>query len=67
MQNGTISVRNLLLQQLYKIERKAPIKSLLYMVNTFNTKGTQAQQQQQQPEGDCLVVGSWDKTVSLYL
>lgn len=70
MYSGVISVRNQQMDELQRFERRGPIRCLLFLPPTFQQgKGSQVQAQQQSTnlDGESLVVGSWDKTLSFYL
>ena len=69
MQSGVISVRNQQMEELQRFERRGPIRCLLFLPTTFQQgKGSQIQSQQQNSlEGESLVVGAWDKSLSFYL
>ena len=69
MQNGTISIRNQQAEETQIIERRAPIWCLTFIPNNSQpSKGSQIQPSQNGAslEGDILVVGCWDKTLTLY-
>ena len=69
MYSGVISVRNQQMDELQRFERRGPVRCLLFLPSTFQ-QGKGSQVQAQQPgnlEGESLVVGSWDKTLSFYL
>eukprot|EP01038_Epipyxis_sp_PR26KG_P005400 gene5400-7484_t len=77
--NGTITLRNQQAEEIQKIERKAPVWSLLFIPDYFTVKAAAPgvatsgnfTQQGSAPSvvselTDALAVGCWDKTFSLY-
>lgn len=76
MLNGWISIRNVNSDELHHIERRAPIWSLQFIPGTSGSTGGQKNTNSTgnaSPTGnagsqdsDLLVVGCWDKTLSLY-
>jgi WD40 repeat protein len=77
MLNGWISIRNVNSDELHHIERRAPIWSLQFIPGTSGSSGggqkTTNSTGNASPSGnagsqdsDLLVVGCWDKTLSLY-
>lgn len=68
MQSGLISIRNQQAEETQRIERRAPVWALAFIPTTVQAgKGSQIQPgQTASGEGDTLVVGCWDKTLSFY-
>lgn len=71
MLNGWIMIRDSHGQELHRIERKAPIWCLQFISGggsggVVATKGNASPTNPNGQESDLLVVGSWDKTLSLY-
>jgi hypothetical protein len=77
MLNGWISIRNVNSDELHHIERRAPIWSLQFIPgtsgssssapkNTNSTGNASPTGNVGSQDSDLLVVGCWDKTLSLY-
>jgi len=71
MMNGWVSIRNAQSDELHHIERRAPVWCLEFVPSMGNASGSQKPGAgNSSPSGggdnDLLVVGCWDKTLSLY-
>ena len=62
MLSGVVSIRNAQGEEVQRLERRAPANCLLFLPSTATGKP-----QAGVLEGDCLLVGSWDKLLSFYV
>ena len=68
LQSGVISIRNPQADETHRIERRGPIWCMAFIPNSVgsSSSSSKAPAANGQTESEVLVVGCWDKTLSLY-
>lgn len=66
LENGTVSIRNQKSVEVQKLDLKGPVWCLNFLPGNSPIGGHQKAVSSSNFEGDLLVIGCWDKTLSLY-